>query len=168
MPVFLLTIHAYRSWNADRPQGYVRRGQGVLPRDNEVARAYDRNAVESPAVFDVVHQRAIAQLVAEACERRDWRLHAIACEPTHFHALVSWKDELQSTAVCAKLKNLVSRQLNLGLPTKRRWLSRGASRKQVKDRAHFDQLVFEYLPKHSGLVWTEGMPPIGPPPPGGG
>lgn len=168
MPVFLLTIHAYRSWNADRPQGYVRRGRGILPPDEETAKAYDHNALDEPAVFGADDQSRIASIVAHACGRRGWRLHAVAAETTHVHLLVSWRDDTRSARVCGKLKNLMSRELNLASARKRRWLSRGASRKPVRDRAHFDQLIRVYLPRHGGLVWVEGMPPLPPPASAGG
>lgn len=164
MPVFLITIHAYRSWNADRPQGYVRRGEGILPPDKERAKAYDHNAVDDPAEFGPTEQRVIGWIVADAAACRGWRIHAAAIEAPHAHVLISWRDETRSASVGAKLKNLTSRELNRHSAVKRRWLSRGASRKQVKDRAYFEQLVSPYLPKHRGLVWVEGMPPIGPPP----
>lgn len=163
MPVFLLTIHAYRSWNADRPQGYVRRDSGILPPDAEVAKAYDRDAVQEPASRKHEEQRTIASIVHDACSRRGWRLHAIASESTHAHLLVSRKSSTRSTVVCGKLKNLISRERNLGRAEKRRWLSRGASRKRIRDRKHFDHLVDGYLPKHAGLFWKKGMPPLPPP-----
>jgi REP element-mobilizing transposase RayT len=163
MPVFLITIHAYRSWNADHPRGYVRHGKGILPPNAEQAKAYDKRAADLPALFGDADQAAIASIAADACIRRDWRLHAIALEPSHVHILMSWKDDTRSDSVCGKLKNLISRELNLGLATKRKWLSRGASRKRVNDRGHFDHLVLNYLPKHGGLFWKEGMPPLPPP-----
>lgn len=168
MPVFLLTIHAYRSWSADHPCGYVRRGIGILPPDADQAKAYAERATEVPALFGVLEQAAVASIVADACERRGWRLHALAVEPTHVHVLLSWTDETRSSVVVGKLKNLICRELNLGLATKRKWLSRGASRKRAKDRRHFDHLVEEYLPKHRGLFWKEGMAPLPPPASAGG
>ena len=164
MPVFLFTIHAYRSWSPDNPRGFVRRGEGILLPDAGLAKAYDQQATDRPAVFGEREQLFIGSIVADACDRRGWRLHAIAVEPTHAHLLVSWADELRAALVCGKLKNLISRELNLGLDPKRKWLSRGASKKQVHDRKHFDQLVSSYLPKHRGLFWCEGMrPPWGDP-----
>ncbi|TWU00165.1 hypothetical protein Pla108_11100 [Botrimarina colliarenosi] len=168
MPVFLITIHAYRSWNADHPRGYVRHGKGILPPNAEQAKAYDERAADLPALFGDAEQAAIASISADACLRRIWRLHAIAVEPTHAHLLVSWRDDTRSSVVGGKIKNLISRELNLGLATKRKWLSRGASRKRVKDQRHFDHLLETYLPKHRGLFWKEGLPPLPPPASAGG
>ena len=33
--------------------------------------------------------------------------------------------------------------------------SKEASRKRVRDRKHFDYLMNEYVPKHSGAKWFE-------------
>lgn len=159
MPVFLFTIHAYRSWGPDNPRGFVRRGEGILPPDAGLAKAYDQQATDQPASFGAAERQQMGWIIADACTRRDWRLHALAVEPTHAHLLVSWADEAKASAVCGKLKNLISRELNLGLKTKRKWLSRGASRKQVYDRMHFDHLVGKYLPGHRGLFWCEGRQP---------
>lgn len=157
MPVFLFTIHAYRSWCPDDERGFVRRGEGILPPDVGLASAYNKNATSPRASFTPDDQTVALLVAHEACNRRDWRLHGLAMEPTHAHLLVSWVSDERANAVCGKLKNLISRELNLGRPKKQKWLSRGASRRQVRDRSHFDHLVSVYLPKHRGLVWVEGM-----------
>jgi hypothetical protein len=42
--VYHFTYHAYRSWMPDNPKGYVRRGEGILPPDAEMARLYAKAA----------------------------------------------------------------------------------------------------------------------------
>ena len=159
MSVYLFTFHAYRSWNADNPRGYVRRGQGMFSPDVTQAHRYDQHAKQPPMLFEETHQRVMLWIVSDACQRRGWRLHQIACESTHIHVLVSWKNFLHWEQVSSKLKNLMSRELGrrLSLPG-RRWFSTKGSRKRVRDRRHFEYLMQRYLPGHHGLVWREGDP----------
>lgn len=164
MAVYLFTIHAYRSWNADNPRGYVRRGEGILPADAGMAKAYDQAASELPVIFGLDEQQVLLWIAHDCCCRRNWRLHTITFESTHLHAVVSWIDQTEQTKVFQKIKNLMSRELNLRTEAKRKhWLSGGGSRQRVKDRAHFEHLVNIYLPKHRGLFWKEGDQPPQPP-----
>lgn len=157
MPVYLITVHAYRSWNPDNPHGFVRRGEGILPPDMGLAKAYANAATEKPILFGPAEQVTLLRLAQNVCARRDWRLHAVACEPSHVHILLSWQDDTTVTEVLRKLKNLMSRELNLVAEHRRKhWFSRSGSRKRVEERSHFDQLMQTYLPKHRGLVWREG------------
>ena len=159
MAVYLFTFHAYRSWNADHPRGYVRRGQGILSPDLDQALRYDLQAKEPPVLFTADHQQVLLWIVSDACQRRGWRLHQLACEPSHVHILVSWRDFLRWEDVRGKLKNLMSRELGRQFSAPgRRWFVTGGSRKRVRDRRHFEHLMQRYLPSHRGLVWREGDP----------
>jgi hypothetical protein len=51
MPCYLFTYHAYGSWMPDRPQGYVRRGKGILPTDTRMAERYRKNTKYDKAPF---------------------------------------------------------------------------------------------------------------------
>lgn len=159
MPVYLFTLHAYRSWNADNPRGYVRRGQAILSPDQDQAHRYDFFAKEPPVQFTSEHHQILLWIVVDACQRRGWRLHQIACEPSHVHLLVSWRGFLPWQEVRGKLKNLMSRELGRQFASPgRRWFVAKGSRKRVRDRRHFEYLMQRYLPSHRGLVWREGDP----------
>lgn len=160
MAVYHFTFHGYPTWNADHPKGYVRRGEGILASDEVVARRYDGRARDDEVIFRPRHQRVIVWIVWDACRQRDWRLHHVATESTHFHAIVSWREFRDWMEVRAKLKNLVSWALGKEFNVRGRpWLVGGASRKRVSDLKHFTWLMNDYLPKHSGLRWREGDPP---------
>jgi len=167
MPVYHFTYHAYRTWNADRPQGFVLRGKGIQPPNPTLARKYDARATQPKTVFTERHQRTLIGIAWDACEQRDWRLHGIATDPTHLHLLVSWSTFQPWKQVRSKLKNLMSWALSKEFQAKgRNWFVRCASRKRVKDQRHFDYLMSVYLPNHPGLSWSEGdLPPETPPKP---
>jgi hypothetical protein len=96
-------------------------------------------------------------LIEEAgvtAEKRNFRLHSIATEATHLHALISWSDDRTYKQLRRGLRESLTRRLNRY--ERRRWLEQGGSRKQVKDRNHFDCLMDEYLPSHRGWKWREG------------
>lgn len=165
MPAYLFTFHSYRSWNADHPRGFVQTGRGIQPPNAALARYYDRQAKQEPVHFNTQQQRTILWIAWDACNNRTWRLHAVAFEPTHTHILVSWQSADTWQVVRKKLKNLISWALSREFGRAgRRWMVRGASRKRVRDRSHFDYLVTTYLPRHGGLFWREGdcepMPPV--------
>ncbi|MCZ6851853.1 MAG: hypothetical protein O7F17_09450 [Planctomycetota bacterium] len=157
MPVYLLTLHAYRSWRPDHPRGYVRQGEGILPPDAEMAAQYDRNATHRQVTFDKELQQILVEGTCDICDRRDWRLHYVATEPTHIHALVSWLDDtLDWKFAHDTLKRLLGMMLAQHTRTKgRKWFVRKGSRKRVRDCGHFEYLMNEYLPKHRGRRWSE-------------
>jgi hypothetical protein len=157
MPAYLFTFHSYRSWNADRTQGFVQQGQGIQTRNVALARYYDRQATQAPVQFSERQQQVILWIVWDACNRRDWRLHTTAFETSHVHILVSWRSDETWQIVRKKLKNLIGWALSRELEREgRRWMVRGASRKRVSDQQHFDYLINVYLPRHRGLFWKEG------------
>jgi hypothetical protein len=157
MPAYLFTFHSYRSWNADHRRGFVQVDRGIQPPNAALARFYDQSAKQSPALFDANQQRVIVWIAWDSCNNRTWRLHAAAFEPTHAHILVSWQSSDTWQVVRGKLKNLIGWALSKELGHDgRRWMVRGASRKRVRDRNHFDYLMKTYLPRHGGIFWKEG------------
>jgi REP element-mobilizing transposase RayT len=156
MPVYLFTYHTYRSWTPDNPRGFVQEDRGVQP-PNEALACYYSQAAKFPSFLsDRATERLLIEICLDACQRRNWELHAAATEPTHIHVLVSWKTNLRWQDVRGKLRNLMSLELSKHFDQKGRpWLSTGASRKRVRDRRHFDHLMQVYLLKHGGLKWFE-------------
>ncbi len=158
MAVYLFTFHAYRSWNADKPQGYVTKGGGVLPPDKERAEQYNRNAKHPPITFDAAAQRVLVDAVRETSNANGWRLHQINATTTHIHILVSWGGFFEWAEVSRTLKRKLGAALSSTLDRPGPWFSRGGSRKRVNDRKHFDHLMNRYLPGHRGASWRESDP----------
>jgi hypothetical protein len=155
MPCYLFTYHGYGTWMPDRPRGFVRRGEGILPPDKSLAALYRSDAREPEIDFDAEVQRQITAEAIVAAQKQGFRLHYISTESTHVHVLVSWTDERDWKTQRSKIKESFSRRLNRELG-RRRWFSDSASRKQVKEQRHFDYLVQRYLPSHRGWKWEEG------------
>ncbi len=155
MAVYLFTFHAYRSWSPDRPQGYVRRGQGILAPDRHMAELYDRDASHPPVSFDRNMQDVLVKATCEICGRNGWRLHQVRATPTHLHVLASWRVYAKWTQVSNRIKRGLGLALSQTLNRKGPWFSRGDSRKRVRDHQHFVYLMKEYLPKHNGALWCE-------------
>jgi len=154
MPTVLYTFHAKLSWLPDRPQGYVRRGEGVLPPDPEMADVYLRQATAKAVLFDERHQQAMIDAVIEASRFQRFAVHAVATETSHVHILISWRDDRDGSRVRRTLRASLTRQLN-AVFGRREWFSDGASSKCVIDIDHFDHLIGEYLPKHTGLSFFD-------------
>jgi REP element-mobilizing transposase RayT len=156
MPAYLFTYHAYRSWMPDRVERFVQRGKGLQPANELLAKSYVELAMHPPFVFDAEIQRFLIETVLDVCERRGWRLHGVATDPSHLHVLASWNGDTPWKAVRGKIRKIISleRSKRHEQPG-RKWLSTDSSRKKVKDRNHFDHLMQTYLPNHRGLKWFE-------------
>ena len=159
MPVYLFTLHAYRSWMPDRPRGYVRKGKGILPPDRDMARRYAARAQGPPLSFDHSAQSAFLCAAHDACNHHSWRLHCVATDPTHLHILLSWSGFLDWKTARNRLKNSLSYLVNKAMNCAgRRWFALQGSRKRVTDMRHFNYLIEVYLHKHRGVYWREGDP----------
>jgi hypothetical protein len=138
----------------DRRQGYVRRGAGILPSDPTMADRYRTNANYDTISFRDEHHRTAIASIIDAATHIECRVHYIATDSTHIHALVSWNCERtwQQNRISLKRALTISFKEMFG---KRPWLGENASRKQVCDGKHFDYLVSKYLPSHAGRKWCE-------------
>ncbi len=156
MPVCLFTYHTYRSWMPDRQRGFVQKGRGIQPPSAKLARAYGKAARHPPFLLDADAQGFLIEVALDVCRRRGWKVHGIATDPTHLHVLVSWRSRARWQDVTGKLKNILSTALSkrAGV-TGRPWFVDGSSRKQVRDREHFEYLMNEYLPDHVGCKWFQ-------------
>jgi REP element-mobilizing transposase RayT len=156
MPCYLFTFHAYGTWMPDREEGFVRRKQGVLPPDEELAKQYRDREKEDEVIFGESLQRLLIEESRVASEKQRYRVHYLATEPTHLHALVSWPDDRPALTIRTGLKSSLTRRLNCDVNRRDKWFVENASRKQVKDDDHFGHLVNSYLPSHRGWKWREG------------
>lgn len=154
MPCFLMSYHGKGTWMPDRPRGYVKRKQGILPPDPEEAHRY-RQLMKSDTVrFIAEMQRICIEETLVAAEKQGFRVHYVATDPSHIHALVSWTDDKGWMKVRTGLKTSLPLRLTAEFKHKP-WFSAGSSRKQVRDRDHFNHLVTRYLPDHRGRKWCE-------------
>ncbi len=154
MPVYLLTYHAYRSWMPDRRQGYVKRGQGILPRDDETARVYNRRAKHPPVQFDEEQRRLLIETAATVCRECQWELYEMVAVSSHVHLLLGWRSDLAVQAVSNRLKRRLGAARSKAADKPGPWFSRGLSRKRVADESHFGHLCRAYLPQHGSIRWS--------------
>jgi hypothetical protein len=152
MPCYLFTYHGYGTWLPDRKQGFVKRKLGILPPNQEEAAAY-RAVMGGVAEFDSQVQLVLIDSIVDSQLKQSFTAHCIATDSTHVHVLLSWPDERAWLHMRSIVKSSLSRRLKRGCGD-RTWLSEGASRKQVKDRANFDYLIIRYLPRHRGWKWS--------------
>lgn len=154
MPCYLFTYHAYGSWMPDRKTGYVRRNEGVLVADRQMATCYRKNLKGGVVKFNVSIQRKLIDAAMEAFSYQSLRGHSIATDPSHVHVLVSWNDDRTWQLIRRRVRTSLTMQLNRAF-TLRTWFAKQPSRKRVRDRQHFDYLVEMYLPRHRGWKWDE-------------
>ena len=153
MPCYLFTYHTHGSWLPDHPRGYVKRGQGYLPCNHQLAEKY-RGSMQTATVFLGEFEQEIAiNALVEAVDYIDCQLHYVASDRTHLHVLVSWRDDTPWKKRRNSLKKAITIKLK-GSRDRKTWLSEGSSRKQVGDQEHYDYLMTTYLPRHRGLKWN--------------
>jgi REP element-mobilizing transposase RayT len=149
MPCYLLTFHGHYTWMPDNPRGYVRRQEGLLPRDAQMAEYYRRFRDDVEVVnFTADIQAALIDTARKAAKFIDAIIHGCGTESTHIHALISWKTRREWESVRRSVRTALSRMLNEQFGT-RDWFTDGSSRKRVRTHEHFDYLILEYLPGHS-------------------
>lgn len=154
MACYLFTFHTYGSWMPDRPQGFVKREQGVQPTDAELADQYRRRSRHDEVRLTRQQQTWMVDELRSAARRQQWRLHAAVATSTHVHLIASWRGFRPWQSVQAAVKQSLTRRLNREA-SRRPWFGRNGSHRRITDRGHFDHLMDRYLPEHSGVFWSE-------------
>jgi hypothetical protein len=135
----------------------VHHTSGLLKPDVAIAAARDRSAKFAPVRLDAPIQRILLAAALVECQRQCWRLHGLATDPSHLHAVMHWIGFDRWAAMVKRWKKVVSFVLGRDVgPRGRRWFVRGASRKRALDRSHLDYLLDKFLPAHRGVFWREG------------
>jgi REP element-mobilizing transposase RayT len=119
-----------------------------------MAKQYRRNAKHNEVQFAAEHQLTAIEILQEAVTHISCRLHLVATDPTHIHALASWRAKRTWEQQRTSLKRALTISFKSAYGD-RPWLADGASRKRVLDRKHFDYLITTYLPSHRGWKWCE-------------
>ncbi len=82
-------------------------------------------------------------------------LLGIATDDHHFYAVVSWRDDRTEQRVFESLRKSLTMSLNENYG-QRKWFTKGADLKRVRDREHLGHLLETYLPSHRGWGWYLG------------
>ena len=154
MPVLHYTQHAYGSWMPDRPQGYVHHARGLQKQDHSLTRAYRRKQQDVTASFAPSTQRLLIEVVQKASAHVDSRLHSVGSDVSHFHLLMSWRDEREMRMLYRAIRYAMTRALNEHLG-RRTWFTKNAHLDRITCRDHFNRLVDKYHPSHRGWGWSE-------------
>jgi predicted DNA-binding protein with PD1-like motif len=91
--LYLFTYHGHGTLLPDHQQGYVRRKEGILATDLEMASRYRGNLLDAAVEFTREMQQKLIEASLEAFEFQSLRGHFVATESTHVHILVSWQSE---------------------------------------------------------------------------
>jgi hypothetical protein len=158
MPVYHFNFHSYRNWRPDNKRGYVRRGQGVLPPDPQMAKWYDNHARDEAVVFTRDLQILIIRATHDFCTRRKYRFHGAGNEDGHTHLVLSWRGYSDVKEIARRLKNIISKHLGEVTGIHRQWFSRGSKERPVRGMKHLLYLKTDYFPDHPGVFWWEDQP----------
>jgi len=162
MAVYLITLHAYRSWMPDHRRGFVVRGKGIQPPDVQRARWYHRLARHERMTFDDARCDQIIAAVHDVVKQQGLRLRAVVAVWTHVHVLLSWEGFRSAKRVRAVVKRAISTWLRDCSGEQCKWLAGGGSVKRVYDAPHYRRLTRTYLPSHrkyGGRQWFEHEQP---------
>jgi hypothetical protein len=152
MQIAHFSIHAYGSWLPDHLQGYVSRLRGWQPQDVVRGWMYRDKMRGKPVSFDEAQQRCLIDEVLVAGEYQDFEPRAMATEWSHLHVVLAWADSVKLSHRRDRLKSSLSRRLNREFE-RQRWLARGGGVTAINKPEHYDYLLNEYLPAHSGWKW---------------
>jgi hypothetical protein len=155
MPVFHITLHAYRSWNADHPRGFIRKDRkGIQSPNPKLARARDRFAKHAPVSFSPEDCEFLVEAARIAARHCSYTLYGTTATRTHLHIAVGASKTLDADEAQAALKSGVGYLLSKRAgKTGLRWFSKAGAPEQVKDRAHLRYLLEEYFPDHHAPIW---------------
>jgi len=157
MPVYHFIFHAYRTWNADHPEGYYQHGEAGRHAPEPRMGVY-RNGIaqQAPMEFSTDQQQTLLKFFREICTKRSWRAHAAGMNLTHIHLVVSWTNESDPDKVKNRLKNLLALLLNRNDDrVGRRVFAKKAGDRRVRGMRHLNFLKNSYLRNQGGLYWWE-------------
>jgi len=90
MPIYLVTLHTYRSWTEDNPHGYVQRGRaGIQPPQPRLARHRAQIAKHAPVRFCRKQMQLALDVAQEVSVRLGHSPLAGSCTAMHLHVVVS-------------------------------------------------------------------------------
>jgi hypothetical protein len=153
VPVCLLTLHAYGTWNPARSDGYWHHTKGQRPQDPEEGHRYRQRQIQGVVSFSPDLQRFMIQSSLEAAPHLKLIAYCFGSTTTHLHALLGWRDLREEEQVRRKLKEALTRRLNRAFE-RRAWFVREGWCSSVEDDEHFGHLVETYLPSHPGWFWS--------------
>jgi hypothetical protein len=167
MPVYLFTVHAYRSWSEGNAKGYVQRDEGLKPSSPNLASWREDHASHDPARFDAEDQHLLHEILVSIAAEKQCRLHAGTTTPTHVHGLTSFAEpECGCSGAefcrrgCAGRENVekliirLKQKMGQALAKKhqtngRPYFSRGWDLTPIQRIPHFRYHIETYLPRHA-------------------
>jgi hypothetical protein len=166
MPVYLFTVHAYRSWSEGNANGFIQHGDGLQAPNPALAEWRDDHASHEPARFDLADQDILHEILQVICKEKSCKLHAGATTLTHVHGLVSftaplcdckgaeWCRRDCAVRICVekciiRLKQKMGQAMAKKHETNGRpYFSRGWDLTPIRRMPHFQYHIQTYLPKH--------------------
>ncbi|MBB6440595.1 hypothetical protein [Phycisphaera mikurensis] len=153
MPRFLLTLHAYGTWLADKEEGWTdRRKKQTQPPAPRLGR-WQRLSIKHPERrFSPRVQRLAGEAILASASPLRLKVWTIGSSLTHLHPLVGWSDERPAPSIRRSIKRSVSTALReAGEPLP--FLSEGGNLRRVLNADGFDFFREQYLPQHGGWLW---------------
>ena len=137
---FFLTWTTYASWLPGDDRGWVRRG-GVFhsPRASLARHVTDR-LLSEPVRLNHPQRRVVADVIEEHCRFRGWSHLSTACRSNHVHVIIS-APQICPRDVLRSLKARVSRRLSEEFSPKKRWWTKGGSRRLIFTEADLADLL---------------------------
>ncbi len=153
MPRFVLTLHAYGTWLADKDEGWTDRRKKETQAPSAALGNQQRLSMKhANCRFSERLQRVAAEGVIASARPLRLKVWTIGTSSTHVHPLVGWRDDRTAAMVGRSLKRSVSLGLKVAgeqMP----FLAGGGNLRRVLSEESFDFFRKEYLPSHPGWLW---------------
>lgn len=86
---FLLTWTTYGTWLPGDQRGWVLQGHGIQLSDPVRKKFAQQRMTEPACTLDKQERDVVEQTIAEHCQIRGWKVHAVNCRSNHVHVVVS-------------------------------------------------------------------------------
>lgn len=132
-------LHGGTAPTVDRRENHY--GDPFVKADRKLYDFRKSKLSESPCYLTKDQRTCIEETIPELCERGKWNYHIAACQPDHFHCLIS--SPVDPKDIRRWLKTWLTQRLNETFEA-RKWFARDGSTKWIFDEKYFHN-VFEYI-----------------------
>lgn len=146
---YFLTWTTYGSWLPGDDRGWTNESTGHQPPDRRTLRTAAERLQESICVLSVEERQIVEATIADHCQIRGWKLHAVNCRTNHVHVVVQANSP--PDVVTGQFKSWSTRRLRAHEAStsdrekrRHRWWSEGGSKRYLNDE-HGLEMAIKYV-----------------------
>jgi len=107
---YFITWPTYGTWLPDDERGWIEYRHGWQLPNRTVKQDSAVRMTEDACILTAAERAIVEKQIAETCQHKGWRLHAVQCRSNHLHVVVS--AQAKTKVIRDQLKAWCSRRLN--------------------------------------------------------